>query len=76
MGKWTAITIGVVLIFSLPFARDIWGWHEIRSNYQLDAKNLAALSDWRGSPESFLAMLRDQCRQVQSDNAGTCGRLR
>ena len=59
----------VVLAIALPFLHDAWGWYRIRNNYSLNQTQQQALASWKGSPASFVEMLRDQCQRQSADNA-------
>lgn len=40
----------------------------------LDANDTAALKEWPGSAESFVAMLHDRCMRANAGNAAACTR--
>ena len=71
-GLLIALFCLIVLALAAPFLRDAWEWHEIRSNYDLDATDRAALSNWQGSPRSFVEMLHDRCMQAHNNNPQAC----
>jgi hypothetical protein len=62
----------VIALFTAPFARDAWQWQQIRSSYQLDSTERAALANWNGSPRAFVEMLRGRCTQLHSTDPQAC----
>jgi hypothetical protein len=62
----------LIAVFTAPFVRDGWEWHQIRSTYALDSSERAALANWNGSPKSFVVMLRGRCEQVHSSDPQAC----
>ena len=71
--KLALLLAGVILlVLAAPFLRDVWAWHQIRSDYTLDATDRAALDNWQGSPQSFIVMLHGHCMQVHSDDPRAC----
>lgn len=67
------ILAGIIIAgFASPFVRDSWKWFEISHNYPLSQQDREALQSWQGTPESYMRMLRGQCRSNHPTDSSAC----
>lgn len=76
IGAAVALTIAIVVF--LPFIRDFKDRYVIERQLQtrLNPSDLAALQQWSGSPDSFIAMLRERCEIAYGAGAPNCQQYR
>ena len=71
-----AVAIGVVVAVGYPIRQEMQARAAIEHNMinSLDANDAAALRQWQGSAESFVAMLYDRCMRAHSGDTVACTR--
>lgn len=72
LGVILAVLVGV----GYPVSQEFLARAAIRNGMinSLDANDAAALREWPGSAESFIAMLHDRCMRAHAGDAGACTR--
>lgn len=72
LGVILAVLVGV----GYPVSQEFLARAAIRNGMinNLDANDAAALREWPGSAESFIAMLHDRCMRAHAGDAGACTR--
>jgi hypothetical protein len=73
-----AIALGVVVAVGYPIRQEMQARAAIAHNLinSLDANDAAALRQWQGSAESFVAMLYDRCMRAHGGDEQACTRYR
>jgi len=77
-----AIKVATVLVVAIAAAYPISREFSARAAISrgminaLDANDSAALKDWPGSAESFVAMLHDRCMRAHAGDREACTRYR
>ncbi|HWB48234.1 MAG TPA: hypothetical protein VG651_03915 [Stellaceae bacterium] len=71
-----AIAFGVIVAIAYPIRHELLARAAIQHNLinALDANDAAALRQWPGSAESFVAMLYDRCMRRNGGDAQACSR--
>jgi hypothetical protein len=74
MGRVLSIIVAciVIAIFASPFVRDSWEWFRVSRDYPLTQQDRDALRNWQGTPGSFIAMIRGQCRNSHPTDPRAC----
>ena len=73
-----AVALGVAVAVGYPIKQELAARAAIQHDMinSLDANDQAALRQWPGSAESFVAMLHDRCMRAHGGDAGACARYR
>jgi hypothetical protein len=71
-----AVALGVVVVVGYPIRQQMQARAAIQHNMinSLDANDAAALRQWEGSADSFIAMLYDRCMRAHSGDGQACTR--
>jgi hypothetical protein len=72
----TAVAAIVAIGVGYPISQQLWARAAIQHTMinSLDANDNAALQQWPGSAESFVAMLYDRCMRAHSGDTVACTR--
>jgi hypothetical protein len=71
-----AVAFGVVVAVAYPISHELSARAAIQRGMinSLDANDAAALKEWPGGAESFIAMLHDRCMRAHGGDAEACTR--
>jgi len=72
----SGLVLAVLVGLGYPISQEFLARAAIRSGMinSLDANDAAALREWQGSADSFIAMLHDRCMRAHSGDAAACTR--
>jgi xylose isomerase len=73
-----AVALGIAVVVGYPIRHELQARAAIRHDMidSLDANDAAALRQWQGSADSFVAMLYDRCMRAHSGDEQACARYR
>jgi hypothetical protein len=73
-----AVGLSVAVLVAYPIRQELSARAAIQHNLinELDANDAAALKQWPGNAESFVAMLYDRCMRAHGGDAERCTRYK